>query len=312
MYEFTKESYNKLEGSGIYIFYHNEVPIYVGQTKDFKKRLYQHYYQTFSNKSPRPLYEYLRNYKDEITFDVYPTEERDEEERRLIDELNPKFNVQWKKNSMVDWLEGYEGKEYTIKSIIEQDGMKYLRAARRVLSPNAFVLFFEFMNYKDGFTFEKEKILTETRLTPQEVCFAMEELEKKNFICGDVLYLVSAHKAEQKPKRKLSQEEKDKNAQLRAEEKERRFRELIDEYVGVRLAPDVKEELLLRSKEFIRTSGDRDLTMRKLFNRVRESGYQIKMRQVSKKDGLPKELYKTHIYTILPRSDSQKLPFTEG
>ncbi len=40
MYEFTKESYNKLEGSGIYIFYHNETPIYVGQTKDFKKRLY--------------------------------------------------------------------------------------------------------------------------------------------------------------------------------------------------------------------------------------------------------------------------------
>ena len=127
----------------------------------------------------------------------------------------------------------------------------------------------------------------------------MEELEKKNFICGDVFYLVSAHKVEQKPKRKLTQEEKDKNAQLRAEEKERRFRELIDEYVGVRLTPEVKEELLLRSKEFIRTPGDRDLTMRKLFNRVRESNYQIKMRKVSKKDGLPKELYKTHIYTIL-------------
>ena len=79
-------------------------------------------------------------------------------------------------------------------------------------------------------------------------------------------------------KEELTQEEKDKNAQLRAEEKERRFRELIDEYVGVRLTPEVKEELLLRSKEFIRTPGDRDLTMRKLFNRVRESDYQIKMR----------------------------------
>ena len=300
MYEFTKESYNKLEGSGIYIFYHNEIPIYVGQTKDFKKRLYQHYYQTFSNKSPRPLYEYLRNYKDEIMFDVYPTEERDEEEKRLIDELNPKFNVQGKKNSMVDWLEGYEGKEYIIKVIIEQDEMKYLRAARRVLSPNAFVLFFEFMNYKDGFTFEKEKILTETRLTPQEVCFAMEELEKKNFICGDVFYLVSAHKVEQKPKRKLSQEEKDKNAQLCAEEKERRFREFIDEYVGVRLIPDIKNELLLRSKEFIRIPKGGDVTLRKLLNRVRELGYQVKWTQVSKKDGLSKEFYKTDICIIFP------------
>ena len=300
MYEFTKESYNKLEGSGIYIFYHNDIPIYVGQTKDFKKRLYQHYYQTFSNKSPRPLYEYLRNYKDEIMFDVYPTEERDEEEKRLIDELNPKFNVQWKKNSMVDWLEGYEGKEYTIKAIIEQDEMKYLRAARRVLSPNAFVLFFEFMNYKDGFTFEKEKILAETRLTPQEVCFAMEELEKKNFICGDVFYLVSAHKVEQKPKRKLSQEEKDKNAQLRAEEKERKFRELIDEYVDVRLTPEIKEELLLRSKEFIRIPKGGDVTLRKLLNRVRELGYQVKWTQVSKKDGLSKEFYKTDICIIFP------------
>ena len=300
MYEFTKESYNKLEGSGIYIFYHNDIPIYVGQTKDFKKRLYQHYYQTFSNKSPRPLYEYLRNYKDEIMFDVYPTEERDEEEKRLIDELNPKFNVQWKKNSMVDWLEGYEGKEYIIKVIIEQDEMKYLRAARRVLSPNAFVLFFEFMNYKDGFTFEKEKILAETRLTPQEVCFAMEELEKKNFICGDVFYLVSAHKVEQKPKRKLSQEEKDKNAQLRAEEKERKFRELIDEYVDVRLTPEIKEELLLRSKEFIRIPKGGDVTLRKLLNRVRELGYQVKWTQVSKKDGLSKEFYKTDICIIFP------------
>ena len=300
MYEFTKESYNKLEGSGIYIFYHNDIPIYVGQTKDFKKRLYQHYYQTFSNKSPRPLYEYLRNYKDEIMFDVYPTEERDEEEKRLIDELNPKFNVQWKKNSMVDWLEGYEGKEYIIKVIIEQDEMKYLRAARRVLSPNAFVLFFEFMNYKDGFTFEKEKILAETRLTPQEVCFAMEELEKKNFICGDVFYLVSAHKVEQKPKRKLSQEEKDKNAQLRAEEKERKFRELIDEYVDVRLTPEIKEELLLRSKEFIQIPKGGDVTLRKLLNRVRELGYQVKWTQVSKKDGLSKEFYKTDICIIFP------------
>lgn len=299
MYKFTKESYNKLEGSGIYIFYHNETPIYVGQTKDFKKRLYQHYYQTFTSKSPRPLYEYLRNYKDEIMFDVYPTEERDEEEKRLIDELNPKFNVQWKKNSMVDWLEEYEGKEYTIKAIIEQDEMKYLRAARRVLSPNAFVLFFEFMNYKESFTFEKEKILTETRLTPQEVCFAMEELEKKDFICGDVFYLVSAHKVEQKPKRKLSQEEKDKNAQLRAEEKERRFRELIDEYVGVRLTPDIKDELLLRSKEFIRIPKGGDVTLRKLLNRVRELGYQVKWTQVSKKDGLSKEFYKTDICIIL-------------
>lgn len=300
MYEFTKESYNKLEGSGIYIFYHNDIPIYVGQTKDFKKRLYQHYYQTFSSKSPRPLYEYLRNYKDEIMFDVYPTEERDEEEKRLIDKLNPKFNVQGKKNSMVDWLEGYEGKEYTIKAIIEQDEMKYLRAARRILSPNAFVLFFEFMNYKDGFTFEKEKILTETRLTPQEVCFAMEELEKKNFICGDVFYLVSAHKVEQKPKRKLSQEEKDKNAQLRAEEKERKFRELIDEYVGVRLLPDIKNELLLRSKEFIRAPKGSDFTLRKLLNRVRELGYQVKNTNVAKKDGLPEEFYKTNIHIILP------------
>lgn len=81
MYEFTKESYNKLEGSGIYIFYHNEIPIYVGQTKDFKKRLYQHYYQTFTSKSPRPLYEYLRNHEDEITFDVFPTNKLDEEEK---------------------------------------------------------------------------------------------------------------------------------------------------------------------------------------------------------------------------------------
>ena len=312
MYEFTKESYNKLEGSGIYIFYHNDIPIYVGQTKDFKKRLYQHYYQTFSNKSPRPLYEYLRNYKDEIMFDVYPTEERDEKEKRLIDELNPKFNVQWKKNSMVDWLEGYEGKKYSVKVIIEQDEMKYLRAARRVLSPNAFVLFFEFMNYKNGFTFQKEKILTETRLTPQEVCFAMEELEKKDFICGDVFYLVSAHKAEQKPKRKLSQEEKDKNAQLRAEEKERRFRELIDEYVGVRLVPDIKNELLLRSKEFIRVPKGDDITLRKLLSRVRELGYQVKQTNVAKKDGLPKELYKTNICIILPRLDSQNLQPTEG
>ena len=300
MYEFTKESYNKLEGSGIYIFYHNGTPIYVGQTKDFKKRLYQHYYQTFTSKSPRPLYEYLRNHEDEITFDVFSTNKLDEEEKRLINELNPKFNVQWKKNSMVDWLEGYEGKEYTIKAIIEQDEMKYLRAARRVLSPNAFVLFFEFMNYKEGFTFEKEKILTETRLTPQEVCFAMEELEKKNFICGDVFYLVSAHKVEQKPKRKLSQEKKDKNAQLRAEEKERRFREFIDEYVGVRLTPDIKDELLLRSKEFIRAPGDNDFTARKLFNRVRKLGYQIKESKVSKKDNLSKELYRTNIYIILP------------
>lgn len=233
-------------------------------------------------------------------FDVYPTEERDEEEKRLIDELNPKFNVQGKKNSMVDWLEGYEGKEYIIKSIIEQDEIKYLRAARRVLSPNAFVLFFEFMNYKEGFTFEKEKILTETRLTPQEVCFAMEELEKKNFICGDVFYLVSAHKAEQKPKRKLSQEEKDKNAQLRAEEKERKFRELIDEYVGVRLLPDIKNELLLRSKEFIRAPKGSDFTLRKLLNRVRELGYQVKNTNVAKKDGLPEEFYKTNIHIILP------------
>ena len=300
MYKFTKESYNKLEGSGIYIFYHNGTPIYVGQTKDFKKRLYQHYYQTFTSKSLRPLYEYLRNHEDEITFDVFPTNKLDAEEKRLINELNPKFNVQCKKNGMVDWLEGYEGKEYTIKAIIKQDEMKYLRAARRVLSPNAFVLFFEFMNYKEGFTFEKEKILTETRLTPQEVCFAMEELEKKNFICDDVFYLVSAHKVEQKPKRKLSQEEKDKNARLRAEEKERRFREFIDEYVGVRLTPDIKDELLLRSKEFIRAPGGNDFTARKLFNRVRKLGYQIKESKVSKKDNLPKELYKTNIYIILP------------
>ena len=302
MYKFTKESYNKLEGSGIYIFYHNGTPIYVGQTKDFKKRLYQHYYQTFTSKSPRPLYEYLRNHKDEITFDVFSTNKLDEEEKRLINELNPKFNVQWKKNGMVDWLEDYEDKEYIIKSIIEQDEIKYLRAARKVLSPNAFVLFFEFMNYKDSFIFEKEKILTETRLTPQEVCFAMEELEKKNFIRGDVFYLVSAHKVEQKSKRKLSQEEKDKNAQLRAEEKEQKFRELIDEYVGVRLTPDIKDELLLRSKEFIRAPGGNDFTARKLFNRVRKLGYQIKESKVSKKDNLPKELYKTKISIILPPS----------
>lgn len=108
----------------------------------------------------------MRNHENEITFDVYPTNKLDEEEKRLINELNPKFNVQWKKNGMVDWLEDYKDKEYTIKSIIEQDEIKYLRAARKVLSPNAFVLFFEFMNYKDSFIFKKEKILTETRLTP--------------------------------------------------------------------------------------------------------------------------------------------------
>ena len=219
MYEFTKESYNKLEGSGIYIFYHNEIPIYVGQTKDFKKRLYQHYYQTFSNKSPRPLYEYLRNYKDEIMFNVYPTEERDEEEKRLIDELNPKFNVQWKKNSMVDWLEGYEGKEYTIKVIIEQDEMKYLRAARRVLSPNAFVLFFEFMNYKDSFTFEKEKILTETRLTPQEVCFAMEELEKKTLFAA--MCFIQCPRIKQNKNQKESYRKKRKIGMLNFEQKKK-------------------------------------------------------------------------------------------
>ena len=140
----------------------------------------------------------------------------------------------------------------------------------------------------------------------------MEELEKKNFICGDVFYLVSAHKAEQKPKRKLSQEEKDKNAQFRAEEKERRFCELIDEYVDVRLTPDIKNELLLRSKEFIRAPKGNDFTLRKLLNRVRELGYQVKQSKVSKKDGLPEEFYKNHIYIILPRPDSQNLPFTEG
>ena len=128
----------------------------------------------------------------------------------------------------------------------------------------------------------------------------MEELEKKNYICDDIFYLVSMHKAEQKPKRKLSQEEKDKNALLRIEEKERRLRELIDEYVGIRLTPDIKNELLLRSKEFIRASGGRDFTIRKLFNRVRKLGYQIEESKVSKKDGLPKELYKTKISIILP------------
>lgn len=128
----------------------------------------------------------------------------------------------------------------------------------------------------------------------------MEELEKKNFICGDVFYLVSAHKVEQKPKRKLSQEEKDKNAQLRAEEKERKFRELIDEYVGVRLLPDIKNELLLRSKEFIRAPKGSDFTLRKLLNRIRELGYKVKQIKVAKKDGLPEEFYKTHIYIILP------------
>lgn len=128
----------------------------------------------------------------------------------------------------------------------------------------------------------------------------MEELEQKNFICGNIFYLVSAHKVEQKPKRKLSQEEKDKNAQLRAKEKEQKFCELIDEYVGIRLTPNIKDELLLRSKEFIYTPGGRDFTIRKLFNRVRKLGYQIKESQVSKKDGLPKELYKTNIFIILP------------
>lgn len=36
MYNFTKGCYNMLSGAGVYIFYHKDSVLYVGQTGDFK------------------------------------------------------------------------------------------------------------------------------------------------------------------------------------------------------------------------------------------------------------------------------------
>ena len=92
MYQFTKGCHQNLSGSGVYLFYHNNLLLYVGQTNDFRKRIYQHYYAAIIKEANFPFYSYLKEHKDEITFEIIQEENRLSKERELIKTLKPKFN----------------------------------------------------------------------------------------------------------------------------------------------------------------------------------------------------------------------------
>ena len=92
MYQFTEGCHKTLSGSGVYLFYHNNQLLYVGQTNDFKKRIYQHYYAAMVKETNFPFYTYLKEHSGEITFDIIQEENRMEKERELIKTLKPKFN----------------------------------------------------------------------------------------------------------------------------------------------------------------------------------------------------------------------------
>lgn len=93
MYNFTKGCYNMLSGAGIYIFYHKDSVLYVGQTGDFKKRIYQHWQAAFIANDDSPLYDYIRMNSNEITFEVIEDNDRFNKEMELIKSLNPRFNI---------------------------------------------------------------------------------------------------------------------------------------------------------------------------------------------------------------------------
>lgn len=92
MYQFIEGCHKTLSGSGIYLFYHNDLLLYIGQTNDFKKRIYQHYYAAMVKETNFPFYTYLKEHSGEITFDIIQEENRIEKERELIKTLKPKFN----------------------------------------------------------------------------------------------------------------------------------------------------------------------------------------------------------------------------
>lgn len=302
MIPFTENCYKTLSGFGVYIFYHNNLPLYVGQTNDFKRRISQHYTEAFKNNSSRPFYEYIRKYKEEITFEILQTEKREEEEKRLIQELSPQFNIVGAIGNTIDWLEKYEGKEFFVEDFDERDEIEILRAARNILSPLGFALFFELMFYERKFVFDKMKIIHSTRLTPKEISLAMEELEKKEFIDDNIFHLESSYHTE-KLVRKLTEEEKIIKKEKKEQQRKEGFEKLIEEYVGKPLIPEIKDELVFRSKEFIRdTDGTTNFTIKLVLDKARELGYETKTHKVSKKDGLPKEYYLKTIRIILPKT----------
>ena len=92
MYKFTKGCHKILSGSGVYLFYHNNLLLYVGQTDNFRKRIYQHYYAAIIKETNFPFYSYLKEHQDEITFEIIQEENRLSKERELIKTLKPKFN----------------------------------------------------------------------------------------------------------------------------------------------------------------------------------------------------------------------------
>lgn len=311
MNKFIEGCYTELSGSGVYIFYHGETPLYVGQTNDFKRRIYQHYFAAFKDNSPRPFYEYIREHKDEIIFETFQVENRDEEENRLITELSPLFNVRGKTNGQIDWLEEYEGKEYFVEDLDGRDAIEILRAARKLLSPVAFALFFELMFYEGSFIFSKAALVSSTSLTPKEIFLALQELEKKEFLDDDILYLESEYNIEKKITRytKKTAEQKEIYNKKREEEIYNKTEELIQEYIGVLLLPEKQDELLEKSKEVFRTSdGTKNFTIKLVYSRIREHGYKIKKKRVAKKDNLPDEYYGKDYCIILPKTTSPTDP----
>ena len=92
MYKFTKGCHKILSGSGVYLFYHNNLLLYVGQTDNFRKRIYQHYYAAIIKETNFPFYSYLKEHQDEITFEIIQEENRLSKEKELIKTLKPKFN----------------------------------------------------------------------------------------------------------------------------------------------------------------------------------------------------------------------------
>lgn len=283
MYKFTKDSIANLSGAGIYIFYHKGIPIYVGQTKNFRNRLSTHYHEAFTREISDDLHFYMRYYQDEIMFDVFPTEERLEEEKRLIQELNPQFNRQLRKQ---EWLYKYENKKYTINPCIENDKMKILRAALPRLTPKTFILFFEFLSYSNEFIFNKEKIIAATKLCANEIKFAMEELEDKGFIYKDVFYLVPIPKVkikETKPKIQISEQEKEKirieeekrKREQEQKQKQEKLKNIIDEYLDRPLTIKEQEEIVQKTQGLIEPSME-NYTILTVIIKIKNLGYKVK------------------------------------
>ena len=158
------------------------------------------------------------------------------------------------------------------------------------------------MFYERKFVFDKMKIIYSTRLTPKEISLAMKELEKKEFIDDNIFHLESSYHTE-KLVRKLTEEEKITKKEKKEQQRKESFEKLIEEYVGKPLIPEIKDELVFRSKEFIRdANGTTNFTIKLVLDKARELGYETKTHKVSKKEGLPKEYYLKTIRIILPKT----------